>query len=291
MGKYLAFSEIRFLQMEPTSKCNLLCPQCARVDNGKINPLLPLTELIPEDYDRIFTNELSDQLEHIWFNGSYGDPVASRHLNYVIDKLSCKKITFTIFTNGSLNSATWWRDLGNQFSKTNSTVVFSIDGLKDTNHIYRVNSNFKKIMENATAYIQAGGRARWDFLVFEHNQHQVKEAMVLAKKMGFKEFHKKNTARFISGDYTSRRSSYKVFNRKGNVINQLKEPSKKRTDFEEVLKKYDSWDEYIDTTPIHCKFQNGKGIFIDCEALVWPLLLGGCSNLLYKSQFFRKKTV
>ena len=102
---YLNFSDVRSLQVEPTSRCNLLCPQCERVANGKINPLLPLTELTPEDYDKIFTNDMTPQLENVIFNGSYGDPVASRHLNYAINKLLSKKMdTITIFTNGSLKS-------------------------------------------------------------------------------------------------------------------------------------------------------------------------------------------
>ena len=92
MGKYLDFSEIRSLQIEPTSKCNLLCPQCERVVNGGVNPFLPLTELTPEDYDRIFTEDLTAQLKSVIFNGSYGDPAASQYLNYAINTLLQKKV-------------------------------------------------------------------------------------------------------------------------------------------------------------------------------------------------------
>ena len=298
MGKYLDISEIKSLQIEPTSKCNLLCPQCAHTFNGKVNPLLPLTELTPQDYDSIFTDKLTSQLNHVIFNGNYGDPITSNHLNYAIDKLSQKKISLTVFTNGSLKSAAWWKDLGSHLAGTGSQVVFSIDGLEDTNHIYRVNSNFKKIMENAGAYIQAGGKARWDFLVFEHNQHQVEEAKALAKKIGFKKFHKKYSARFVEGHYTSRKDSLKIFNKKGNVINHIKEPSHKRRDFERVLKKYGSWSKYIDDTPIYCKFkEDRKALFIDFEALVWPCCWVGApiyftdSNSPQKKQFdmLRKK--
>ena len=272
MQEYLKLSEVRALQIEPTSKCNLLCPQCERVDNGKVNPLLPLTELTAEDYDNIFTDELTSQLEYVIFNGSYGDPVASRNLDYVIDKLLQKKLSVVrIFTNGSLKNVSWWNELGSKLSGTSSEVVFSIDGLEDTNSVYRVNSNFKKIMENATAYIRSGGRARWDFLVFEHNHHQVEEAKALAKKMGFKKFQEKRTQRFIRGNYTYRRKSEKVFNKNRDVVGVLKPPPKDQKDFETVLEKYGSWPNYIDVTPIHCKYkQNMKAVFIDFEALVWP---------------------
>ena len=291
VGTYLKFSEVRSLQIEPTSKCNLLCPQCERTFNGKINPILPLTELTPEDYDSIFTDNLTSQLKNVIFNGSYGDPVASKYLNYAIDKLLKKQqINITLFTNGSLKNVSWWSDLGNQLSGTNSQVVFSIDGLKDTNAVYRINSNFEKIMENATAYIQSGGRARWDFLVFEHNYHQIEEAKTLAKKMGFEKFLEKKTARFIRGNYTYRRKSDNIFNKKGSVVGLLKEAPNRENNFEKILKKYGSWDKYVNSTPIHCKYRhNMKALFIDFEAFVWPCCWVGSPTYSIDSENPHKK--
>lgn len=292
MEEYLKFSELRALQLEPTSKCNLLCPQCERVYNGKVNPLLPLTELTPSDYDKIFTVELASQLKYIIFNGSYGDPMASRYLDYAIKSLFEKQMKgIKIFTNGSLKSASWWYKLGKKFSGTNSEVIFSIDGLEDTNSIYRVNSNFKKIMRNAAAYIQAGGKARWDFLVFNHNCHQIEEAKALAKKIGFAAFQEKRTQRFVKGDYTERCLSKKIYNRKDNVIQILKPPpSGNPKDFEEILEKYGSWNRYIEKTPIQCKYrENIKALFIDFEALVWPCCWVGASSYRVNSKDPQKR--
>ena len=271
MKRYLELSEIKTLQVEPTSLCNLLCPQCERVDKGKVNPLLPLTDLTPEDYDNIFTDELTC-LKCVIFNGSYGDPVATRHLNYAIERIFSKEIdAIKIFTNGSLKKASYWRELGRRFAGTQSEVVFSIDGLEDTNSVYRVNSNFQKIMENASAYIQAGGRARWDFLVFQHNYHQVEAAKALAKKMGFKKFQKKITRRFVQGNYINHMDSDKIFNKQSKPVSVLKPPPGNEKEFEWIVEKYNSWDKYIDMTPIHCKYRhNMKALFVDFEAFVWP---------------------
>ena len=273
MNRFLEITEIKALQVEPTSKCNLACPQCARIERGKLNPVLPLTELTPEDYERIFTADLTPQLDYVIFNGNYGDPAASRHINYAINKLLKNQVNIRMFTNGSLKNCDWWAELGEKLSQTGSEVIFSIDGLEDTNSVYRINSCFKKIMENATAYIQAGGRARWDFLIFQHNCHQVEEAKALARKMGFKRFQEKRTARFIYGDYTkeSNKDFYEIFNKKGKLTSYLKSPQGKHKDFEKTLKKYGSWNAYINKTPIHCKYKhNMKALFIDFEALVWP---------------------
>ena len=77
-------------------------------------------------------------------------------------------------------------------------TVFSIDGLEDTNHIYRRNVSWKKVMNNVQAYIQAGGSAHWDMLIFNHNQHQVDAAKQLADSLGFTWFRAKVSKRFAT---------------------------------------------------------------------------------------------
>ena len=47
-------------------------------------------------------------------------------------------------------------------------------------------------MENAQAFINAGGRARWDYIAFAHNEHQIDEARQLAEDMGFLHLDIKN---------------------------------------------------------------------------------------------------
>jgi len=67
-------------------------------------------------------------------------------------------------------------------------VTFAIDGLADTNHTYRINSEWQKIIANASAYIKAGGAATWKFIVFRHNEHQVEPARALSEFLGFQDF-------------------------------------------------------------------------------------------------------
>jgi hypothetical protein len=74
---------------------------------------------------------------------------------------------------------------------------------------------FKKIMQNAEAFIQAGGRARWDYIVFAHNEHQVEEAEALSKSMGFEKFQYKKSARFFSNVSGVTKEMHQATNRKG----------------------------------------------------------------------------
>jgi hypothetical protein len=98
-------------------------------------------------------------------------------------------------TNGGLRSVEWWQELASILNQPRDYVVFSIDGLADTNHIYRINVKWNKVLENAKAFINAGGSAHWDMLVFDHNRHQVDSAEYTAGLYGFKWFRAKVSKR------------------------------------------------------------------------------------------------
>ena len=55
---YLDINDIRAIQIDHTSKCNLLCPQCARVHNGKVNSIMPIDELTVSDYEVMFPKKI-----------------------------------------------------------------------------------------------------------------------------------------------------------------------------------------------------------------------------------------
>jgi hypothetical protein len=99
-------------------------------------------------------------------------------------------------TNGGLRNTDWWIKLGRLMSGQKDYTVFSIDGLEDTNHIYRINVDYKKVINNACAFISAGGSAHWEMLVFDHNQHQVDQVEETARRLGFKWFRAKISRRF-----------------------------------------------------------------------------------------------
>jgi MoaA/NifB/PqqE/SkfB family radical SAM enzyme len=247
--KYLDITEVRALNIEHTSMCNLLCPQCARVVDGKTSPELFMREMTLEEYKRILPEKLCKQLGHIFFCGNYGDPCAAIEFFDCVKYLRSHDVKLTIYTNGSMRGTRWWRDLANILSDK-CKVVFAIDGLKDTNHLYRVNSRFNRVIQNASAFIEEGGNARWDYLVFDYNYHQVGEAKKMAKDLGFKLFNEKLTKRFIDN------KNYKT--------------DKGGGEFGKIVEKYGSWAEYINQTEITCKYQRDKILYIDFDLNLWP---------------------
>ena len=276
MTNFIKYENIKSLQFDPTSYCNLLCPQCSRVEKGGINPSLPLCELTKTDYISILNPELLKQLDKILFNGNYGDCIISSHFMFAVEHIfSYAEPSFMAWTNGSLRNEKWWKNLAYILKNKEHTVVFSIDGLKDTNNKYRINSNFDKIISNATAFISSGGTARWDFLVFKHNEHQVETAKTFAKKLGFKKFTVKQTVRFNDHraySVNKNISETLIFNKQNKVIDKLEEPQKNSSSimFENIIKKYGSWNNYINKSSISCKFQKERTLFVDFMAQLWP---------------------
>ena len=190
----------KILQIEPTTACALACPQCARYHDDEPNPLMTLAELSLADIQRLCPVDWVKQLDKMFLCGNYGEPAAARECLDIFRwfKAVNPGIVLGINTSGSLRNEAWWRKLAGILNGPLDYAVFSIDGLEDTNHIYRRNSNWSKIINNATAFIDAGGSAHWDMLVFEYNQHQVVQAEQLARDLGFTWFRTKYTDRPVT---------------------------------------------------------------------------------------------
>ena len=60
------------------------------------------------------------------------------------------KIKIEIHTNGGARNVEFWENLGklSKIAGKNILVIFSVDGLEDTNHIYRRNVKWDKLKEN-----------------------------------------------------------------------------------------------------------------------------------------------
>lgn len=301
------YEDIRVLHLEVTDKCNAACPMCARnINGGEDNPQLPEVELTLEDAVAMFTPEFVAQLDRMYMCGNYGDPIAARDTLEIFRyfRQNNPNMNLSLHTNGSAKAADWWAELARTLGKK-GYVVFSIDGLEDTNHLYRQNTIFSKIMTNAQAFIDAGGRARWDYIVFAHNEHQVEEAEALANKMGFEKFQYKKSARFFSNASGVTKEMHQSANRKGMQTTLLQPPTNpkyrnsalkelskiastgnevkflpsKVTDLDSILgrqtfnvdpDKKPPMEKYWDEVEVKCKVAEEKNLYISAEGIVQP---------------------
>ena len=188
--------------IELTDKCNAGCPLCPRTDplnRSRANPAMVRNiELTLADFEAHFTDAFCRQVEEVALSGNLGDPLAASQCLEICEYLIERDVQIVISTNGGLRSTTWWERLGNAFARNGSCVQFHIDGLRDTNPLYRVNTDFDKILANASAFIATGARAEWHYILFRHNEHQVREARDLAYETGFAQFVVIDSVRFGS---------------------------------------------------------------------------------------------
>jgi hypothetical protein len=178
-------------------------------------------------------------------------------------------------TNAGAKDETWWRELAQVFGRMGA-VIFSVDGLSDTNHLYRQNVVWDNVERNMRAFIDAGGRARWDYIIFAHNEHQVDEAEALANAWGCEKFIKKKTGRFYSTAQLTGKETHQAKNRKGDDTQNLAKPKKKENinlallKEKQITKEYGSMKDYYDTCSIKCKVAEEGNIFITAEGLMMP---------------------
>ena len=186
--------------IELTDKCNAGCPMCSRtkeLDRCRPNLMkVQNIELTLADFQAHFTDDFCRRVVDVDLCGGLGDPLAALQCLEICDHLTARGVKVSISTNASLRSTKWWTKLGDCFNRTGSHVEFHIDGLADSNPLYRINTSFDKIMANAAAYIATGARAEWHYILFRHNEHQVLEAQALARDMGFSKFVLIDTIRF-----------------------------------------------------------------------------------------------
>jgi sulfatase maturation enzyme AslB (radical SAM superfamily) len=94
-----------------------------------------------------------------------------------------------------MRNTNWWVKLAKTLGQ-HHMCTFGIDGFESSHVLYRRGTNWKKIIENASAFIQAGGRAEVDCLVFKHNQEEIKDFKNSMLSLGFVKVNIKHTRRF-----------------------------------------------------------------------------------------------
>lgn len=239
---------IKEIHIEPTTVCQAECPMCPRTLQGYHLGQVPNKFLTLASLKDKLGSVVKD-LNKVLFCGTLGEPVACGDLLDMIAwiKEQSPNCVIGINTNGGVRDINWWQKLA-VLTKDDprSYVVFSLDGLADTNHIYRKNVDWNKVIENVKAFTQAGGSAHWDMLVFKHNQHQVEEAKQYATELGFRFFRTKVSSRFETNS-------------------ELRPP--------------DNHDEYAEFPyPLSCMAEETKSVYLSAAGLWYPCCFTHMSN-------------
>lgn len=171
--------------LELTRRCTLACPACVRTEEFDLitNPKAILDKTLIKNFFK------DKELEYMLFCGNLGDPIYHPNFHEISEYFFDVKKLLCVTTNGAQRIDFWKRVL--ETWPEAGLVRLSIDGLHDTNHLYRVNSKWEKIQElfDLISTTKRKTKIEWKFIVFDHNKHQIDEAAALSKKLGINSFN------------------------------------------------------------------------------------------------------
>lgn len=260
-------SQLKSLHIELTTRCNARCPMCVRNYRGHdYNSGYPSCELDLADIKKIFTPAVLAELKQCTanFNGNVGDFSNARDGVEIVKFFINHGIHVSINTNGSTRNADWW----SQLALPGVSIGFALDGLADTHHLYRQDTDWHKIVENAQAFIAAGGHAVWRFVPFDHNRHQEQDCKDLAKSMGFQRFE----------NIYDGRDRGPVYQRNGEFSHWLGPAESNVPGIKDMLHSHVTWFQ-IDTINVpkdtpeikyNCQHKRAQEIYIAADGTVYP---------------------
>lgn len=178
---------LEWIDIELTSFCNIKCKGCFRVISKHAGDILDKTYLDLDVIKEKFQKEMFPNMKIINFCGSVDEPTTHPQFFDIIKHFADWGCHINIATNGSLRTKKWWETLASILPPSHR-VTWGIDGSDELSEVYREGSSFKKVQENFRSFISAGGQAVWQFIVFEHNEHQMEIAKQMAKDEGFRDF-------------------------------------------------------------------------------------------------------
>lgn len=185
-------NSITAVHVEATDRCNAQCPVCIRSYQGgpEREKYVTNSELGLAHFTDYLGDKFCSNIVNWNFCGNKGDPSSALELVDIFEYLlKCNPHTqIDVRTNGGARSVEFWKSIGRLFENTRCNIIFAVDGLEDTNHIYRKNVKWSNLYRNMKAYFKNGGygNGQFDTLKFYHNQHQWEEIGALANRFGVK---------------------------------------------------------------------------------------------------------
>ena len=297
---YIDPLELENIQWEPTSYCNANCIGCPRTD-----PETLLTTALIHKWQRhapykpflkSINPKLLPNLKWITFNGNIGDAMMHPDIDKIIIEslMRNQNIHITIHTNGGGLHSKKWENIGKFINDNNLQhrilIIFSVDGLEDTNHLYRRNVQWKNINNNRKTLKKYNMYGTWRFIKFDHNKHQIDDARKLAEKWGWKfklnfPYNENRIKRLLHTP-----NNPKLFKEK------LKEWNNDNSDVTVSIKneRNNFSKKESELTPIpnqntKCPWQEEKTIQLLSDYTVWPCCWTGHMNVMYRTKPNTKK--
>jgi radical SAM protein with 4Fe4S-binding SPASM domain len=175
------------MEIEPTTSCNLRCPQCPSGlrEFSRNTGMLDLTL-----YKKII-DEIHPELVYLilYFQG---EPFLNKQFLEFVKYAAAKNI----YTATSSNAHYFTDEMARATVESGlDRLIVSLDGItQDTYEKYRIGGNLEKVLEGTKRLVywkkKLGSKTPhiiWQFIAFKHNEHQIPELEKKAKEIGVDE--------------------------------------------------------------------------------------------------------
>jgi radical SAM protein with 4Fe4S-binding SPASM domain len=175
------------ISFEPTTSCNLRCPECPSGLRSFSRP----TGMLENDFFRKTIEDIHTHLLYLIFYFQ-GEPYLNPAFLDMVKYASSKKIYTATSTNAHyLTDENARKTVESGLDR----LIISIDGTsQEVYKQYRVGGNLDKVMEGAANIIKWRKKLNsktpfvfFQFLVVKHNEHQIEEIKRIAKEIGVDE--------------------------------------------------------------------------------------------------------
>ncbi len=172
------------ISFEPTTSCNLRCPECPSGLRAFSRP----TGMLKKDFFSETIDQISKDLMYLVFYFQ-GEPYLHPDFLEMVKFASSKKIYTATSTNAHyLNDNNAKRTIESGLDR----LIISIDGTsQETYQQYRVGGQLNKVLEGAANLVKWKRELKsstpfiiFQFLVVRHNEHQIDDVFRLAKEIG-----------------------------------------------------------------------------------------------------------
>jgi radical SAM protein with 4Fe4S-binding SPASM domain len=175
------------ISFEPTTSCNLRCPECPSGLRSFTRP----TGMLADGLFRNAIDQLAPTLNYLTFYFQ-GEPYLHPNFLSMVNYAGSKGIYTATSTNGHyLRDETARATVESGLDR----LIISIDGTtQETYESYRKGGTLEKVLDGASRVIHYKMKLRartphvmFQFLVVKPNEHQIDEARSLSKKLGVDE--------------------------------------------------------------------------------------------------------
>ncbi len=186
-GRAVHWGSPMSISFEPTTSCNLRCPECPSGLRSFTRP----TGMLEEGLFKQTIDELHQRLLYLIFYFQ-GEPYLHKGFLQLVKYATSKGIYTATSTNAHyLNDETARQTVESGLDR----LIISIDGTtQETYAAYRVGGKLEKVLEGTRQIVKWKKRLKsktphvmFQFLVVKPNEHQLEDVKQLAKEMGVDE--------------------------------------------------------------------------------------------------------